>query len=402
MSLNHFDCIIIGAGASGLMCAATAGKRSRKVLVLDKGNRAGRKIIVSGGGRCNFTNLYMDSGRYVSANPHFCKSALKRYTQHDFIALVNKYKIPFEEREDGQLFCLNSSWDILKMLITECEAAGVQIVKGCEVKSIVTEGSEESPIMYLLSTDKGDFKAASLVVATGGVSMPKLGATGFGYEIARQFGLSVLPVRAGLVPFRFTGRYIEVFERLSGITIDATLSTDKKSFRGNLLFTHRGISGPVALQLSNYWHTGEIITLNLLPDIDVEAWLREQKLLRPRALLHNLVSRLLPKNLVHELKELSWPHLSNKPVADITGRELKRVADALTRWELKPSGTEGFRTAEVTLGGVDTAELSSKSMESKRQPGLYFIGEVVDVTGHLGGFNLQWAWSSGHAAGEAV
>jgi predicted Rossmann fold flavoprotein len=400
--LNNFDVIIIGAGASGLMCATTAGKRNRKVLVLDKGKRAGRKIIVSGGGKCNFTNLYVDAGCYVSTNPHFCKSALKRYSQHDFIALIKKYNIPFEEREEGQLFCLNSSEDILKMLLTECKEAGVRIITGCEIKSVASENKEESPERFTITTDKGDFKAASLVVATGGVSIPKLGATGFGYEIAKQFGLNVLPVMAGLVPFRVTGKYSEMFERLSGISIDVTLSTNKKTFRGNVLFTHRGISGPAALQLSNYWNTGESITINLLPDMDIEAWLKDQKLSRPRSFLHNLLSQHLPKSLVHELQELSWPSLSDKPVTDIPVRELKHVADALTRGELKPSGTEGFRTAEVTLGGVDTNELSSKTMESKKQPGLYFIGEVVDVTGHLGGFNLQWAWSSGHAAGEVV
>jgi predicted Rossmann fold flavoprotein len=372
------------------------------VLVIDKNSHPGRKIIVSGGGKCNFTNLYVDAGCYVSANPHFCKSALKRYTQHDFISLVKKYNIPFEECEEGQLFSLSSSKDILKMLLTECEAAGVKIMTGCEIKSLVTESNEESPIRYLLSTDKGEFKATSVVIATGGVSIPKLGATGFGYEIARQFGLKVLPVRAGLVPFRFTGKLNEVFERLSGIAIDAAFSANIKTFRGNALFTHRGISGPAALQLSNYWTPGEPITINLLPDMDILAWLKEQKQKRPKSLLHNLLSQHLPKSLVHELQELSWAHLSDKPVTDIPDKYLKHVADALTKWELKPSGTEGFRTAEVTLGGVDTAELSSKSMESIKQPGLYFTGEVVDVAGHLGGFNLQWAWSSGHAAGEAV
>lgn len=400
--MNNFDCIIIGAGASGLICAATAGKRNRKVLVLDKHSRPGRKIIVSGGGKCNFTNLYVDAGCYVSTNPHFCKSALKRYTQHDFIALMSKYNIPFEEREEGQLFCLNSSEDILKMLLAECEEAGVRIITGCEIKSVASENKEDSPMRYTLVTNKGDYKASSLVVATGGVSIPKLGATGFGYEIAKQFGLSVLPVRAGLVPFRFTGKLNDLFERLSGIAIDAALSTNIKTFRGKVLFTHRGLSGPAALQLSNYWNAGELITMNFFPDMDILAWLKEQKQKRPKSLLHNLLSQHLPKNLVHELQELSWPSLSDKPVTDIPDRELKHVADALTQWELKPSGTEGFRTAEVTLGGVDTAELSSKTMESKKRPGLYFIGEVVDVTGHLGGFNLQWAWSSGHAVGEAV
>jgi predicted Rossmann fold flavoprotein len=400
--LNNYDVIIIGAGASGLMCAATAGKRNRKVLVLDKGKRPGRKIIVSGGGKCNFTNLYVEAGCYVSANPHFCKSALKRYTQHDFIGLIKQYNIPFEEREEGQLFCMNSSEDILKMLLAECEGAGVKIITSCEVKSVKAENNEAGPTRFTIITDKGEFKAASLVVATGGLSIPNLGATGLGYEIARQFGISVLPTRAGLVPFRVTGKYSGMFERLSGITIDATLSTSKKTFRGNVLFTHRGISGPATLQLSNYWNSGETITINLLPDMDIYAWFREEKLNHPKALLRNLLSQHLPKNLVHELQGLFWHGLAEKHITDIPDKELKRVADTLTCWEIKPSDTEGFRTAEVTIGGVDTNELSSKTMETKKQPGLYFIGEVVDVTGHLGGFNLQWAWSSGHAAGEAV
>jgi predicted Rossmann fold flavoprotein len=384
------------------MCAATAGKRNRKVLVLDKGKRPGRKIIASGGGKCNFTNLYVDSVCYISANPHFCKSALKRYTQHDLISLVKRYHIPFEEREEGQMFCLNSSEDILRMLLTECEKAGVKIITGCKVKSVVANTNDESPFRYNIFTDKGDFKAISLVVATGGLSIPNLGATGFGYEIAHQFGLNVLPVIAGLVPFRVTGRLNEVFKRLSGIAIDVTLRTNKKSFRGKILFTHRGISGPVTLQLSNYWNPGEPITINLLPDMDIYAWLREEKQAHPNALLRNLLSKHLPKNLVLELQGLFLHELAEKHITDIPDKKLKHIADTLTHWEIKPSGTEGFRTAEVTLGGVDTNELSSKSMESKKQSGLYFIGEVVDVTGRLGGFNLQWAWSSGHAAGEVV
>jgi predicted Rossmann fold flavoprotein len=266
----------------------------------------------------------------------------------------------------------------------------------------VANTNDESPFRYNIFTDKGDFKAISLVVATGGLSIPNLGATGFGYEIAHQFGLNVLPVIAGLVPFRVTGRLNEVFKRLSGIAIDVTLRTNKKSFRGKILFTHRGISGPVTLQLSNYWNPGEPITINLLPDMDIYAWLREEKQAHPNALLRNLLSKHLPKNLVLELQGLFLHELAEKHITDIPDKKLKHIADTLTHWEIKPSGTEGFRTAEVTLGGVDTNELSSKSMESKKQSGLYFIGEVVDVTGRLGGFNLQWAWSSGHAAGEVV
>jgi predicted Rossmann fold flavoprotein len=401
--LTHFDVIIIGAGASGLMCAGVAGRRGRRVLVLEKSSRAGKKILISGGGRCNFTNLYMEPGCFISANPHFCKSALKRYTPRDFMAMVEKHGIAIQERQQGQLFCRDSAEDILRMLLKECEQAGVRIQTGCEINSVVANKKENSGVQrFMLATGKGELSATSLVVASGGVSMPKLGASSFGYDIARQFGLRVLPTRAGLVPFRFSDSFKAVSERLSGISLGVTLGTAGKTFSGSVLFTHRGLSGPAALQLSNYWMPGEPITMNVLPGIDPAQWLRAQKQDHPKALLRNLLAQHLPKRLVQELQTLFWQPWSDRPVAELPDSALVHIAEGLAYWQFKPSGTEGYRTAEVTLGGVDTDELSSKSMESKIQRGLYFIGEVVDVTGHLGGFNFQWAWSSGYAAGQFV
>jgi len=401
--LTRFDVIIIGAGASGLMCAGTAGGRGRRVLVLEKNSRAGEKILISGGGRCNFTNLYIEPGCFISANPHFCKSALKRYTQRDVIALVEKHGIPYEERTQGQLFCRNSAGDILNMLLAECEHAGVRIYTRCEVQALASVKNElGDSVRFRLSTHKGELAATSLVVATGGVSMPRLGASGFGYDIARQFGLRLLPTRAGLTPFCFSDSFKAVSERLAGISLEVTLSAAEKTFGGSVLFTHRGLSGPAALQLSNYWMPGEPLTMNVLPGIDPAQWLRLQKQDHPKALLRTLLAQRLPKRLVQELQTLFWRSWADRPVAELTDAALVHIAEGLAHWQLKPSGTEGYRTAEVTLGGVDTGELSSRTMESRIQRGLYFIGEVVDVTGHLGGFNFQWAWSSGVAAGQNV
>ncbi len=401
--MSHFDVIIIGGGASGLMCAFTAAQRGRRVLVVDSSNKIGKKILMSGGGRCNFTNLFVEPENYLSANPHFCISALNRYTQWDFIALVEKHRIAYHERKHGQLFCDDSAKDILTMLVTECERAHVTIYTHCQVEAISTTDTESK--RFKLKTNKGELTAQSLVIATGGLSIPTMGATGFGYEIAKQFGHHVFPTRAGLVPFMFSDGFKAVTERLSGLALDVVICTTNSteaSFGENILFTHRGLSGPAVLQLSNYWQLGESISINLLPNMDMTAWLKEQKQQHPKSLLRTQLAPHLAKSLVLELQTLCWPSWAETPLAEIPDAALTTIAEHLHQWQLKPSGTEGYRTAEVTLGGVVTNELSSKTMESKKQAGLYFIGEVVDVTGWLGGFNFQWAWSSGFAAGQFV
>ncbi len=399
----NYDAIIIGGGASGLMCAITAGQRGRSVLVLDSSNKVGKKILMSGGGRCNFTNLNIETDCFLSSNPHFCKSALSRYTQWDFIALVEKHGVDYEERDHGQLFCKGSAKEILAMLLMECEQAGVQIRKQCEVTSVsaIAKGIKTNA-RFKLESNLGEFESESLIIATGGLSIPKMGASNFAYKLARQFELPVVDTRAGLVPFTFTDQYKAIFERLSGASQDVILSNDKKAFRENILFTHRGLSGPAALQLSSYWNTGESIFIDLFPDEDVESLIIKTKKEKPKLLLRNLFNQQLTRKLVQELEVLFWSDWCEKSVADIPDKILKQIAANLSRWELKPSGTEGYRTAEVTLGGVDTKSLSSKTMECKTQTGLYFIGEAVDVTGHLGGYNFQWAWSSGYISGLSV
>lgn len=395
-AVNQYDVIIIGAGAAGLMCAASAARRGRRVLLLDSSRKVGKKILMSGGGRCNFTNLYVEPGNYVCGNPHFCKSALKRYTQWDFIALVERYGIAYHERDHGQLFCNGSAREILDMLLAECDRPEVVLRAGCEI------GEIDHAQRYRLQTSLGEFSADSLVVATGGLSIPSMGSSGFGYAIARQFGLRVLPQRAGLVPFTFSDRMKEVCTRLAGISLPVSLRSGDRCISEQLLFTHRGLSGPVVLQLSNYWQAGEPVVVDLLPERAAEAWLLELKARHPKGLLKNLLAQQLPRKLVNELMSLYWAEWSERPVSAMPDQLLRDIAARLNGWTLKPAGTEGYRTAEVTLGGVDTDELSSKTMESRRQPGLFFIGEVMDVTGHLGGFNFQWAWSSGYAAGQFV
>jgi predicted Rossmann fold flavoprotein len=395
------DLIIIGAGAAGLMCAITAAERGRQVLVLERANKVGKKILMSGGGRCNFTNLYVTPDRYLSANPHFCKSALSRYTQWDFIAMVEKHGIEYFEKEtinglSGQLFCRQSSKLVVAMLLEECRRADVEIRLNCEIETVeLTAG------VYQLNTGLGEFNARNLVVAAGGLSVPSLGGSGFGYELAMQFGLSLLPTVAGLVPFTFTDAMHEICGRLSGVSTEVNLSNKRQSFREDILFTHRGLSGPAALQLSSYWRAGEPININLLPARDVPALVLDWKKRYSRSLLRSRLDQLLPRKLVLELEALWWPKLADTALAEWPDSQLKSVAARLCDWSLKPAATEGYRTAEVTLGGVDTRELSSKTMESA-VPGLYFIGEVVDVTGQLGGFNFQWAWSSGYVAGMSV
>jgi len=395
-----FDVIIIGAGASGLMCALTAGQRGRKVLVLEHSDKIGAKILISGGGRCNFTNLFVEPDCYLSANPHFCKSALKRFTQWDFIAMMDRHGISYHEREHGQLFCDDSAYDLLKMLLSECEEAGVTIQNGCKVTGI--SNLKEGRPSFQLTTNKGSFEAESLVIATGGLSFPKLGYSGFGHQVAEQFGMAIVPLKAGLVPFMFSDQYKQVFEKLSGLALEVTLTTAAHSFTENILFTHRGLSGPVVLQLSNYWRPSDVIYINLLPRCALEQKLLSDKQQHPKKELNNILIQLLAKSLVLELEPLFWPIWGDKPMAEIPDSALIEIANNLQNWKVKPSGTEGYRTAEVTLGGVDTQQLSSKTMQSTTQVGLYFIGEVVDVTGHLGGFNFQWAWSSGYAAGQHV
>lgn len=394
--MNDYDVIVLGGGAAGLMCAIAAGKRGRRVLVLEGSNKIGKKILMSGGGRCNFTNLHCEPARFLSGNQHFCISALNRFTQHDFVSLVDKHAIDYHEKTAGQLFCDHSSKDILAMLRAESESVSVQMETDCDIDDVCGVRP------FAIKSNKGDFVAESLVIATGGLSIPKMGASDLGYRLARQFGLNVRPTSAGLVPFTFSGAMQELTGRLSGVSVSARLLTAGVSFAENILFTHRGLSGPAALQLSSHWEPGTDIEINLLPDQDASTYLSKRKSSSPRALLRTALSDVLPKALVTELQELFWPKLGDIPLAEITDRELQSIGAQLHHWSVRPSGTEGYRTAEVTLGGIDTDELSSKTMESKRQAGLYCIGEVVDVTGELGGFNFQWAWASGHAAGQYV
>lgn len=378
------------------MCAHVAGRRGRRVVVLEGSNKIGKKILMSGGGRCNFTNLHCTPANFLSANPHFCISSLRRYTQADFIAMVEKHGIPYHEKEAGQLFCDRSSKDIVRMLEAECLEAGVTIVTHCTIDSV---GKSDR---YVVSSDKGQFAGPSLVVATGGLSIPKMGASDFGYRLARQFDMDVLPTRAGLVPFTFSGKFHEMTGRLAGVSVPATACNERAEFAGNILFTHRGLSGPAALQISSYWEPGESIAVNLRPGVNAADALLDAKARQPGALLRTVLSGLLPRAFVLELQTMLFDRFAETPLGEIANDALRRLGDHLSNWQIKPAATEGYRTAEVTLGGVDTRALSSKTMESLRHPGLYFVGEVVDVTGHLGGFNFQWAWASGHAAGMVV
>ncbi len=393
MSHSH-DVLVIGGGAAGLMCALTAGQRGLRVLVVEHANRVGKKILMSGGGRCNFTNTGTTPANYRSGNPHFCKSALARYTPLDFIGMVERHGIAYHEKELGQLFCDDSSKQIVKMLLDECEAAGVRIETSCSVEHV--QRTDEG---FRLRTTRGSLSAPSLVVACGGLSIPSMGASGFGHELARQFGHTVLPTRAGLVPLTLSGKHQEHLQDLSGVALPVEATCNGRSFRNFMLITHRGVSGPSILQISSYWQPGDDLRLDLLPDGDAFQLLREQQASRPAAELKTVLSDLLPRRFAQRLCEL-W--LPNKPMKQFNEPQLRDIATQLQSWPLIASGTEGYRTAEVTLGGVDTDELSSSTMQSKKVPGLYFIGEVVDVTGWLGGYNFQWAWASGHAAGNAV
>jgi len=386
----RWDVIILGAGAAGLMCAIEAGKRGRTVLVLERNDVIGKKIRISGGGRCNFTNLITDPEHYVSANPHFSRSALARYTPSDFLALVERHGIGYHEKKLGQLFCNDSSQQIIDMLSVECRAAGVRIRTSCHVSSVTNEGP------FTVATGEGKLSADSLVVATGGLSIPKLGASDFGYRVARQLGLAIVPARPGLVPLRFA-QDERLFSELSGVSVDAIVTVGKTSFRENLLFTHRGLSGPAILQGSSYWEPGVPLTLNLSPERDLAGFLTERQ--RSQTELATALAEIVPKRLARLWCQRFFPSM---PLNRYSPAQLRSLAEQLHGWRIVPDGTEGYAKAEVTCGGVDTSELSSKTMESAKVPGLYFIGEVVDVTGHLGGYNFQWAWASGFAAGQAV
>jgi len=398
---EQYDVVVLGGGAAGLMSALTAGQRGRRVLVLEKANKVGKKILMSGGGRCNFTNRVVEPDNFICNNPHFCKSALSRYTQWDFIAMVERHGIAYEERRHTQLFCLHSARDILAMLLGECEAAGVEIGTRCEIELVgATPGESSRYLLELAQSGEPRVIACnSLVVATGALSIPTLGGSGQGYEIARQFGLAVTPRRAGLVPFMFSDATRALCERLAGISLEVAACCNGRTFSENMLFTHRGISGPVILQISSYWYPGDPVTINLLPGMDMAELLIAGKGEQGKVRLNTLLHKQLPRALVAELQTLWWPGLGETPLGGFSDRQLALIGGHLNGWLLKPSATEGYRTAEVTLGGVDTDGISSKTMEARQHPGLFFVGEVMDVSGHLGGFNFQWAWSSGYTAG---
>ncbi len=390
---TFYEVIIIGAGAAGLMCAALAGKRGKRVLLLDHAEKPGKKILISGGGRCNFTNRFTTADDFISNNPHFCKSALARFSAHDFLDMVKTNDIAWHERSHGQLFCDNSARDILDMLLGECRAGGVCIKTHTDIQHI----SEENG--FRLSTTQGNFSANQLVIACGGLSIPKMGATAFGLKLAEQFGLNIIPPRAGLAPLTFTGTEKTSLQSLAGISLDVCVRCNGQNFSEAMLFTHRGLSGPAILQISSYWQPSDSIHIDLLPNIDIPTAISIWQQKRPQANLSTALSSLLPKRLVSLLCSAL---IHDNKLEKIDAKDAQKISAALHDWQLKPNGSEGYRTAEVTVGGVDTAELSSSDMQVKRMPGLYFIGEVVDVTGHLGGFNFQWAWSSGYACGMAL
>jgi predicted Rossmann fold flavoprotein len=405
---NQYDVIILGAGAAGLMAAITAASRNRSVLVVEKSNKIGKKILMSGGGKCNFTNTSIEFDNFISQNPHFCKSALSRYTAFDFIKLVEKHKIEYEERKDHQLFCMHSSKDIVNMLQKECSVTGVEIIKDTDVELVEVLSNKKSEKLnyslkgsreYLKKSELFEARCESLIVATGALSIPTLGGSDFGYKLAKQFSLPLLKPAAGLVPFMFSDFIKPIAESLSGLSVDVEVSCQKQSFKGGLLFTHRGLSGPAILQISNYWSPGQEIVVNLLPDLDASKELQKEKNANNKLLLRSFLSNHLSKSLVLELQKIWWPSISESSIQDISRKDLIKIGFLLNHWVLKPSSTEGYRTAEVTLWGVDTSSISSKTMEVNCQPKMYFIGEVLDVTGHLGGFNFQWAWSSGYCAG---
>ena len=397
---REFDVVIIGAGAAGLMCAAVAGARGRRVLLLDSANKVGKKILMSGGGRCNFTNMHSTSDNFISANPHFAKSALSRYTPWDFIALVEKHGVPYHEKKLGQLFCDRSSKDIVRLLLDECDAVGVQVLTHSPASNIqlgapLSQAASRSP--HRLQTPRFSVSCESLVIASGGYSIPTLGSTGFGFDFARSLGIPVLPTRAGLVPVTLEPKQLRKLQGLAGVSVDTVTAASGAAFRENILFTHKGLSGPAILQASSYWQPGEALEIDLFPGLDLAEHIHTMQHQRPKLELKNLLGEQLTKRVAQRWCDL-W--LESKPLEQLGKDDIQRVVSTCKPWKVWPAGTEGYRTAEVTLGGVDTNALSSKTMEARNHPGLYFIGEVVDVTGHLGGHNFQWAWASGQAAGE--
>ncbi len=400
--MTKSEVLIIGASASGLMCAIEAAKRGRRVIVLDHAAKAGKKIRISGGGKCNFSNYDVTAGHYLSANPHFCKSALSRYQYYDFLALLAEYQIPWHEREHGQLFCDRSANDIVQMLLTECHKYKVSIELNTAIKQ-VKQSQADCESVFTIDTSQGTYQSLSLVIATGGLSVTKMGASGFGLRLARQFGLSIIDTHPGLVPLTYNAKDMKRYQQLAGIAVKAEITYAEQAFTENLLFTHKGISGPVVLQISSYWQTGnksaQGLSMCLLPELDLYDWLQQQQAEHPKVLVKNSLAGKLPKRLAECLCQI---HHIDKPLNQYNEAQLKSISDVFQHWQFWPDGSEGYRVAEVTVGGVDTSELSSKTMQSKKVPGLYFIGEVVDVTGHLGGYNFQWAWASGYAAGQYV
>jgi hypothetical protein len=394
---TNFDVIIIGAGAAGLLCAITAGARGRRVLLLDHADEAGKKILISGGGRCNFTNLYAAPENFISGNPHFCKSALARYTQHDFIALIDKHKIPWHEKTLGQLFCDGSAKAVVAMLLAECDAVGVDLRLNHRITDI--SRADRFRVTTDLGHGRGDFMADSVVLASGGLSIPKMGATGFAHHVAWKFDLKLSDIRPALVPLTFTGDDLALMQPLSGVSLDCTAAVGKNAFREAMLFTHRGLSGPAILQASSYWRDGADIALDMAPDLDAAAFLLDGKRDRPKVEARTILSEILPARLAAALAEI---HLPPRPVGEMPDKALTALGTLINGWRLTPAGSEGYAKAEVTVGGIDTSALSSQTMEARDVPGLYAIGEAVDVTGWLGGYNFQWAWSSGYAAGEAA
>ncbi len=398
MPLNkEYDVIIIGAGAAGMMCAIESGKRGRRTALIDHAKKPGEKIRISGGGRCNFTNLHCAPTAYLSQNKHFCKSALRQYTQYDFIRMVERYNIPYHEKTLGQLFCDRSAKDIIQMLLDECEEHGVELFLETSVKTLESISDSEG---YTLMTTKGPTACQSIVLATGALSIPKMGATGFAYDVARKYGHTIVDTRAGLVPFTFEGEHLSACKALAGVALDCQASFGKQDFNEAMLFTHRGLSGPAVLQISSYWDAAGAVTFDLLPGQDVFALLQTARKKQPRTNIENIMKTYIPTRLAEQIcADLDFTGLN---IADLSDEKLKALATRLNKWRVIPDGTEGYRTAEVTVGGINTDEISSKTMESRLQKGLYFIGECVDVTGWLGGYNFQWAWSSGFVAGQYV